>query len=85
VAAPPYLYSGPSPTASLVGVLAGFEVNAGRGDALRHTLYFPHGPACSITFRTLGVETPNTSGTPIIELPLASSDKMELVCRPAVA
>ena len=31
VAAPPYLYSGPSPTASLATVLAGFDVNAERG------------------------------------------------------
>ena len=34
-AAPPYLYSGPSPVASLATVLTGFEVNAKRGDALR--------------------------------------------------
>ena len=78
VAAPPYLYSGPSPTASLVGVLAGFEVNARRGEALRHTLY-AHTARVLDHVRTLGVETPNTSGTPIIELPLASSDNMELV------
>ena len=39
VAAPPYLYSGPSPTASLATVLAGFEVNADRGDAIRADLY----------------------------------------------
>jgi len=32
LAAPPYLYSGPSPTASLATVLAGFTVNARRGD-----------------------------------------------------
>ena len=35
VAAPPYLYSGPSPVASLATVLAGFEVNDARGDLLR--------------------------------------------------
>ena len=39
VAAPPYLYSGPSPTASLATVLAGFDVNAARGDAIRADLY----------------------------------------------
>ena len=39
VAAPPYLYSGPSPTASLATVLAGFEVNERRGDAIRADLY----------------------------------------------
>src|SRR6476620_7386819 len=38
VAAPPYLYSGPSPVASLATVLAGFDVNERRGDALRAEL-----------------------------------------------
>ena len=37
-AAPPYLYSGPSPVASLATVLAGLEVNERRGDALRADL-----------------------------------------------
>jgi 8-amino-7-oxononanoate synthase len=70
VAAPPYLYSGPSPVASLASVLAGFEVNASRGDALRARLY-------RLSMRVLshvdaiGVWTANTSGTPIIEVPLA--------------
>jgi 8-amino-7-oxononanoate synthase len=69
VAAPPYLYSGPSPVASLGAVLKGLEVNAARGDGLRARL-------CSHTLRVLdhldelGVETPNRSGFPIIELPL---------------
>src|SRR5919109_1747514 len=34
-AAPPYLYSGPPPVASLATTLAGFDVNDRRGDALR--------------------------------------------------
>ena len=38
-AAPPYLYSGPSPTASLATVLAGFDVNDARGDAMRADLW----------------------------------------------
>ena len=38
-AAPPYLYSGPSPTASLATVLAGFDVNEARGDAIRADLW----------------------------------------------
>jgi 8-amino-7-oxononanoate synthase len=69
VAAPPYLYSGPSPVASLATVLAGFDVNERRGDALR-------GELCTRTARVLdcldrlGVYTPNTSGLPIIEVPL---------------
>jgi 8-amino-7-oxononanoate synthase len=69
VAAPPYLYSGPSPVASLATVLAGFEVNEARGDELRASL-------CQKTARVLecltrlGIHTPNQSGFPIIELPL---------------
>src|SRR5436190_12100349 len=35
VLAPPYLYSGPSPVASLATVLAGLEVNRRRGDVVR--------------------------------------------------
>ena len=38
VAAPPYLYSGPSPVASLATVLAGLEVNERRGDVIRADL-----------------------------------------------
>ena len=38
-AAPPYLYSGPPPVASLATTLAGFEVNERRGDELRRALY----------------------------------------------
>ncbi len=70
IAAPPYLYSGPSPTASLAGVLAGLDVNDDRGEALRARLH-------QLTARVLdhlaglGVFTPNSSGTPIIELPIA--------------
>ena len=37
-AAPPYLYSGPSPIASLATVLTGLQVNARRGDAIRASL-----------------------------------------------
>src|ERR671927_1913501 len=38
-AAPPYLYSGPSPIASLATVLKGLEVNDRRGDAIRAALW----------------------------------------------
>ena len=38
-AAPPYLYSGPCPIASLATVLAGFDVNETRGDAIRTELW----------------------------------------------
>jgi 8-amino-7-oxononanoate synthase len=80
VAAPPYLYSGPSPVASLATVLAGLEVNEKRGDALRDEL-------ARLTRRTLdGLErldifTPNRSGLPIIEIPLRDHGQIDSVGR----
>jgi 8-amino-7-oxononanoate synthase len=80
VAAPPYLYSGPSPVASLATVLAGLEVNERRGDALRAELE-------RLTRRTLeGLErldifTPNRSGLPIIEIPLRDHGQIDSVGR----
>lgn len=70
VAAAPYLYSGPSPVASLATVLAGFDVNAARGDALRAELARLTGRLLD-TVHALGLRTPNTSGLPIVELPLS--------------
>jgi 8-amino-7-oxononanoate synthase len=78
VAAPPYLYSGPSPTASLAGVLAGFDINTRRGEKIRHTL-FTHTDRVLRRVRELGVATPNSTGTPIIELPVAESEMIEKV------
>jgi 8-amino-7-oxononanoate synthase len=78
VAAPPYLYSGPSPVASLATVLAGFDVNESRGDELRESL-------CRKTARVLerlselGIHTPNESGFPIIELPLRDYQRISEV------
>ncbi len=75
VAAPTYLYSGPSPFASLASVLAGMEVNARRGEALRAHLY-------GLTRRLLdhvaelGAVTLNTDGTPIVELPIAPTREL---------
>jgi 8-amino-7-oxononanoate synthase len=76
VAAAPYLYSGPSPTASLATVLAGFRVNAARGDAIRREI---HRKAAHVleTVTALGLRTPNRSGLPIIELPLARSEQID--------
>jgi 8-amino-7-oxononanoate synthase len=80
VAAPPYLYSGPSPVASLATVLTGLEVNERRGDALRAELE-------RLTRRTLeGIErldifTPNRSGLPIIEIPLRDHGQIDSVGR----
>jgi 7-keto-8-aminopelargonate synthetase-like enzyme len=78
VAAPPYLYSGPSPTASLATVLAGLEVNDRRGDAIRHDLRRKTARVLH-TVRELGMSTPNTSGFPIIELPLADAGDIDFV------
>jgi 8-amino-7-oxononanoate synthase len=80
VAAPPYLYSGPSPTASLATALAGLDVNEVRGDAIRTELY-------RLTARVLdhvhqlGAMTPNEIGTPIVELPLAPGRDLAEVAR----
>ncbi len=69
-AASPYLYSGPSPIASLATVLAGFDVNELRGDAVRADLWAKTAQVLDCLDR-LGVHTPNHSGFPIIEVPLA--------------
>jgi len=78
LAAPPYLYSGPSPIASLAGALIGLQINEERGDQLRAELYRK-------TYRVLdhlellGVATLNTSAFPIIEVPLADPDHLHQV------
>lgn len=78
VAAPTYLYSGPSPTASLATVLAGLDVNETRGDAIRADLYRKTREVLD-TVERLGMYTPNNSGLPIIELPLARSEDIDAV------
>lgn len=78
VAAPTYLYSGPSPTASLATVLTGMTLNETRGDAIRSDLH-RRTAAVLDTVRALGMHTPNTSGLPIIELPLDDPDDIDLV------
>jgi len=72
VAAAPYLYSGPAPTASLATVLAGMSVNAKRGDAIRADL---HRKSMKVLdhVRALGVYTPNVGSTPVIELGLPTA------------
>jgi 8-amino-7-oxononanoate synthase len=70
VAAPPYLYSGPSPTASLATVLAGFDVNDREGDDIRRSLGRKTARVLE-RIHSLGLRTFNTSGYPVIELPLA--------------
>ncbi len=78
VAAPPYLYSGPAPTASLATVLAGMTVNAKRGDAIRAELYRKSRKVLD-HIRALGVYTPNVADTPVIELPLAAGQDIDAV------
>jgi 8-amino-7-oxononanoate synthase len=75
VAAPPYLYSGPSPVASLATVLAGMDVNERRGDALRATLW-RHSTRVLDCLRRLGAHTPNHSGFPIVEVPIADPTRI---------
>ena len=80
VAAPPYLYSGPSPVASLATAWTGLEVNDRRGDVQRLRIY-------RLTHRLLealddlDVHTPNRSGYPIVEIPLANHEDIDEVGR----
>ena len=79
-AAPPYLYSGPCPTASLATVLAGFDVNEKRGDVVRAALWNKTAQVLACLDR-LGVHTPNRSGFPIIEVPLARHEDIDAAGR----
>jgi 8-amino-7-oxononanoate synthase len=79
-AAPPYLYSGPSPIASLATVLSGLDVNDRRGDAIRASLWRKTATVLEHLDR-LGVHTPNRSGFPIIEVPLARHGDIDAVGR----
>jgi 8-amino-7-oxononanoate synthase len=78
VAAPPYLYSGPSPVASLATVLTGLRVNAERGDAIRAELHRKTRRILDC-LDDLGVFTPNLSGFPIVEIPLVDADDIDEV------
>jgi 8-amino-7-oxononanoate synthase len=80
VAAPPYLYSGPSPVASLATVLAGLDVNERRGDALRAELHRLSTRVID-ALGDLGVHTPNRSGFPIVEIPLRDHERIDAVGR----
>jgi 8-amino-7-oxononanoate synthase len=75
-AAPPYLYSGPSPVASLATTLAGLEVNERRGDAIRADLWRKTATVLDCLDR-LGAHTPNRSGFPIVEVPLARHEDID--------
>jgi 8-amino-7-oxononanoate synthase len=79
-AAPPYLYSGPSPIASLATVLTGLDVNDSRGEAIRASLWRKTAAVLDCLDR-LDVHTPNRSGFPIIEVPLARDTDVDAVGR----
>jgi 8-amino-7-oxononanoate synthase len=78
VAAPPYLYSGPSPVASLATVLSGLDVNDKRGDELRGVVH-RHTVRVLAALQELGVHTPNSSELPIIEIPLREHERIAAV------
>ena len=80
VAAPPYLYSGPSPVASLATTLVGLHVNETRGDVYRYEM---HRKTRKVLDRLheLDIYTPNQSGYPLIEVPLARHDDIDEVGR----
>jgi 8-amino-7-oxononanoate synthase len=80
VAAPPYLYSGPSPVASLATVLAGLDVNERRGDLLRASIAAKTARVLDCLHR-VGAHTPNHSGFPIVEVPLADHERIGEVGR----
>jgi 8-amino-7-oxononanoate synthase len=80
VAAPPYLYSGPSPTASLATALVGLQVNERRGDAARYEMYRKTKRVMD-RLHELEIYTPNRSGFPLIEVPLANHEDIDEVGR----
>ena len=75
VTAAPYLYSGPSPVASLATVLTGLDVNESRGDQLRERVY-GHTQRVLNCLEQLRVATPNRSGLPIVEIPLGDDRRL---------
>ncbi|TML51580.1 MAG: pyridoxal phosphate-dependent aminotransferase family protein [Actinobacteria bacterium] len=79
-AAPSYLYSGPSPVASLATTLTGLDVNEKRGDAVRADLWHKTSTVLDCLDR-LGAHTPNRSGFPIVEVPLARHEDVDAVGR----
>jgi 8-amino-7-oxononanoate synthase len=80
VAASPYLYSGPSPTASLATVLAGLKVNQTEGDAIRAEVARKTALVLA-QVAALGIRTLNRSGLPVVELPLARANDIDAVGR----
>ncbi|ROP32098.1 aminotransferase class I/II-fold pyridoxal phosphate-dependent enzyme [Couchioplanes caeruleus] len=75
ITAPPYLYSGPVPTAALATVLAGLAVNDVRGDDLRDDLHRKTRRVLD-HLDALDVQTPNNSDYPLIQVPLTNADDL---------
>jgi 8-amino-7-oxononanoate synthase len=80
VLAPPYLYSGPSPVASLATTIAGLDVNTARGDRIRADLWRKTRRLLE-GLGTAGIDTPNASDLPIVEVPLQDHDEIDDVGR----
>ncbi len=80
VLAPPYLYSGPSPVASLATTIVGLEVNRRRGDIARFAMWRQTHRVLD-ALRRFEIFTPNVSGFPIIEVPLMDHDEIDEVGR----
>ena len=77
-AAHPYLFSGQASIASLATVIEGLRVNEERGDERRLALHRMTSRVLR-ALRELNIETPNVSGYPIIQIPLANPDDIEAV------
>ena len=56
-------------------------MNDARGDAIRADLWRQDATRCSSCLDRLGVHTPNRSGFPIIEVPLARHEDIDAVGR----
>jgi len=74
----PYVSSGPSPVASLATALEGLRLNREKGDELRLDMYRMTRRVLGC-LQELGIATPNVSGYPIIEIPLANHEEIEAV------
>jgi 7-keto-8-aminopelargonate synthetase-like enzyme len=61
-------------------VLAGFIVNDERGDQIRQSLYLKTAQVLRATAE-LGLAVPNTSGLPIVEVPVRSAPDIDAVAR----
>ncbi len=78
VLATPYLWSGPSPVASMATVLLGLEVNDARGEQLRADVH-RRTDRLLTALTEMDVGTPNRSGFPIVEVPVVNADDLDEV------